>query len=610
MRLLIPLLLLTPALIGCLGAGEADPPPPEGLPSADLEDLTAPGANEATTLEDGSRVFRFTGETQSQGASAPLFGAVDLDGPELIQEFAVDGRVGYVLVNVTFDPDEVVLEAELIDEDGRDHCLAYMGYRERACSAPVNASMERQTWSVEVSSGAPADPGTPFTLTITLAPRANLEARLGDPTEDVDANITFRTHVTSPEGAASIEPSLGVLPDGTILVQNGIHTLRSRDKGESWEDVSPPGVVETLDPMLRVDPWTQRVYVDHLYVACSDLAWSNDAGESWLRNPHACGGSGGDHQHLAVGPPLIPAITEPVVYYHFGSGQQLGVWTARSLDGGLTWHDTPVVGQGDGRLPSNSGWIEADREGNVYTPLYLCDSDGYVGVATSNDAGLSYSFTSVDEEPGPCLDPLQTTPSPGDRDRHHYSDAALAIDTAGTVYTAYDRPSGLKYAYSTDHGETWSEPARIDPPGMGARMHTSAVAGDPGKLAVLYRATPDTDKPSETTDGWAAWHMYVAFVTNADTPNPQVRTAMINDRTYPTHRGPISTPTGSPDRNLLDFGDVDVLPDGRLVAAYTHGCQGRCATLVESEEGIGTVAVLEEGPRLFSGQAPWATGTP
>jgi hypothetical protein len=430
-------------------------------------------------------------------------------------------------------------------------------------------------------------PDIPFTVTVTLHPPAHLTR--GDPLAGVDPGVVFRVSDTGVEGA---EDNIGVLGDGTLFTQKGTATMRSVDDGGTWENVAPPGNDRTtLDPMLFVDAWRGVVFVDHLYVACSALSWSRDAGETWLTNPAACGRPGNDHQKVASGPSPIPGAPVPAVYYSYSIP---GVWVSRSIDGGLTWTSMPVVGVTDERVPNNTGPVFADEEGNVYVPYYMCDGEGYMGAGVSHDFGLTWKFVVAAEDPGPCYD----------------VDPGLWTGTDGTVYLAYHRPDGVKYVFSTDHGETWSAPVTVSPPTLKSFVHVDVVAGDEGRLAVVYRATPDTDKGPDAADGWAAWHLYVSFVENATTASPTLRTGIVNDPAQPVQRGPICTMGiacvgGS--RNLLDFIDIAVGPDGRVYPTYTSGCEDACPTPADSRSALGLVGVQVEGPRLFVEKAPWAT---
>jgi hypothetical protein len=105
--------------------------------------------------------------------------------------------------------------------------------------------------------------------------------------------------------------------------------------------------------------------------------------------------------------------------------------------------------------------------------------------------------------------------------------------------------------------------------------------------------------------------MYVTFVENATSAAPKISTGLVSPPGDPEQRGPICTAGiacvgGS--RNLLDFIDIAVGPDGRVYAVYTDGCDETCPTPADSRSGLGIVGIQEQGPRLFVNGAPWAGG--
>jgi hypothetical protein len=199
----------------------------------------------------------------------------------------------------------------------------------------------------------------------------------------------------------------------------------------------------------------------------------------------------------------------------------------------------------------------------------------------------------VDQEKGFCSD----------------VDGGIAVDAAGNVYFAYQRPSGVKYAVSTDHGDSWGKPVTVSPGTLQSFVQVDDVAGDAGRLAIAYRATPDTTKGPDASDGWAAWHLYVAFVANATSAQPEVRTALVGGPGDLVQRGAICTTgiaCGGDDRNLLDFIDIAVGPDGHVAVVYVDGCKDPCPTPADSRARQGLVALEDTGPSLFAGKAPWA----
>lgn len=574
MRVIALVAAILSVAAGCVSPGTTvEPAAVQDVPFDDL----ASDAAETTVNEDGSVTLGFVGET-SAGVGALLLER-DTE-PMVLGSFAVDERVGFAELVFDFSAEEALLGAVLLDKEGRILCAAFP---EAPCTVPAVGAAE---WVVEARTILGVTrPGQPLSATVTLHPRSHLT--IGDPLAGVDASIVFRESDTGVEGA---EDNIGVLGDGTIFTQKGTSTMRSTDDGETWTDVAPPGNDQiTLDPMLFVDPWRGYVFVDHLYVGCSALSWSTNAGESWLTNPAACGRPVNDHQKVASGPNAL-GLPVPNVYYSYSIP---GVWASRSVDGGLTWTSSPVAGVTDQSDAGNTGPIYADESGNVYVPYYMCDGDGYTAVGVSHDYGLTWKLVTSSELPGECYDP----------------DGGLWSDTAGNVYHAFHRSDGVYYVTSSDFGETWGAPVKVSPDTLLSFAQVDLVAGDDGRIAIVYRATPDSAKGPDLADGWAAWHLYVSFVENATSASPTIRTAIVNDPSDPVQRGPVCTSGiacygGS--RNLLDFIDIAVGPDGRVYPTYTDGCEEECPLPPDSRSALGLVGIQVEGPRLFVDRAPWA----
>ena len=574
--------------LGLLGLGKA--------PDAPLTDLAATHAKKALDNVDGTRSFLWDGVTTG-GASAVLVTKDLAQQPALNESFDVDNRVGFVEANVTYKDDVGgSLVALIKDNQGRVQCGAVSFLNPSTCTVPVPVNATSKVpWRVIVTSGYEGNevgpPNVPFKVSITLhRPR---EMTRGDPLAGVDPAISFKVSDTGVRGS---EDNIGVLGDGQIFTQKGLHTMRSKDDGATWVDVAPATTnKQTLDPMLYVDPWRSTVYIDQLYVGCSILAWSKDAGSSWTTNPAACGLPGDDHEKIGAGPSNVPGSPFPIVYYSFSSFGG-GVYVSRSLDGGVTWIPSqPIVGVNDGRAYDNTGHVFADEKGNVYDPLYMCDHGGYMGVGVSNDYGASYRFVEVDKKPGACTDP----------------DPGLSVDTNGTAYLAYHRDDGVYYSFSTDKGATWSAPVLVSPPTQKSFVHVDSIAGDTGRLAIVWRGTSDSAKGPDTADGWSAWHLYVAFVANATSAKPDIKVGHVGALDDIQQRGSICTggvSCSGGSRNLVDFIDIAVGPDGRVYTTYQDGCKDPCETPADSRAGLGLVGIQVAGPRLFETKAPWASG--
>lgn len=405
--------------------------------------------------------------------------------------------------------------------------------------------------------------------------------------EVLDAPISFATFSTGGTGG---EPSIGVLSDGTVFTAVNPEALRSRDAGQTWDQVSdllsaPLG----FDPYLWVDATTDRVFHLNLYIGCSYLSYSDDGGDSWTTNPLACGTPVNDHQKLATGPfraPLTPTVYPNAVYY--ASNQVLGSSFSVSLDGGLSWIPGVVGTPGLCGSGGTNGQPHGSPTGMVYLPFYNCDS---TYVARSENNGLSFTPVVVDGSVGTGK-----------------WDPDLDTDLAGTTYIALQSADFQSYiAFTKDDGRTWSKLQRVSPPEAGMTMFPTIVAGGQGRVAVSYIATSNSAATADDLPPDTQWFLYTSLLEGADTATPTLATFQITPE--PIQIGELctgglgcDTPGGNGDkRNLLEFIDSRLDPTtGRLWITYTDGCDG-CTSTGDSTKSVNKVARLDVGPSLLDG---------
>lgn len=383
-------------------------------------------------------------------------------------------------------------------------------------------------------------------------------------------------------------PVLGCLPRTDIL--------RSRDRGLTWEDVTPflPGGVarahpETGDPMVYVDPTTDRVFdIDQRAVVGSyTVSVSDDLGGSWQGPFVACNEPPCDHQTIVAAKPrtLTTTLYENVVLVCYN--QVHSTTCQRSLDGGMTWQRTapPFLGVApEGVCGGSVGHLRAAQDGTLYLPKDQC---GRPALAITQDDGLTWRVVEVANVVLVGMDPV------------------VQVDRAGNLYYAFlaEEDSHLHLATSVDQGATWSEPVDVTPPGLTAAHLPALAAGDAGRLAIAFVGTDDPEgferSPEvELRDANATWHGYLSIVTDALSPTPTIVTVRVNPLDDPLVRGRCG-PGRCP--GLTDFIDVAMDPEGRPWAAFVDACSAPCAAAerVENDMSAGFVATIARGPGLL-----------
>ena len=501
------------------------------------------------------------------------------------------------------------------------------------------------TYTIRVVPFAPA--GQTYTTTVTL------ETNPAPPPPGTAAAPRFQNYTPNPAdlgGAGSAgEPSIGIdwLPKMAGLKHGTVNTggvsfftanlneyrvsfddcsspaknpnapTGSFTNAPLWEDVtSPTEGVTSLDPIGFVDHQTGRVFQSQLAGASSILAFSdNDGGTNgqaagdWTQSQGSGQPAGVDHQTVGGGPyaPTNPSAVPPVVepphplyanqvYY---ASQDIGTaFAARSDNGGLTfnagvpmWNLTQCGGL--------HGHVKVGPDGTVYAPNKSCGAN--TGVAVSRDNGVTWT--------------VHTVPGSGAGG----TDPSVGIGANNTVYLGYQGGDGHPHiAVSTNHGTTWHD---VDV-GQGIIAHTvfpEVVAGDGNRAAFGFLGTSTSTGDCCSGGGIGSfrgvWYFYIATTLDRGLTYTLVN-ATGND---PVQVGSLCTggTLCGNDRNLLDFNDLQIDSQGRVLAAYADGCvaPGCSAATANnppdptngytaSRSALSSILRQSGGPRLLSAFDP------
>jgi len=459
---------------------------------------------------------------------------------------------------------------------------------------------------VHTVSGAPFAVGAPYSATAVFELGAPPPP---PPPPGSQAVKMFQYDPPAGVGGSAGEPSIGVARLGTQHIPNaamyigGLEVLRmtrdaclssSRQETDVWVDkTAPNNGLATLDPILFSDFRTGRTFASQLGPKCSLMSFSDDDGESWLPS-QGCGiNAGVDHQSVGGGPfppgDPIGGVGYPDATYYCSQDAAIAQ-CALSRDGGLTFGPAVPI-YNVTQCGGIHGHVKVAPDGTVYVPNKNCQ--GVQGAAVSTDAGLTWMVRTV---PGSASG--ETDPS-------------LDLGPDNKIYFAYS--AGSTYvATSMDHGQTWSAPINLGAAfGIANSVFPEATAGDTGRAAVAFLGTAGTGSVYGTdTTLPVEWHLYVAttydggltWTTMDATPND------------PVQRGAICTQgtTCSSGRNLLDFNDITIDDEGRVLVAWSDGCVGACAGGgSQSGTALARISGQMGGKRLlaaFDNQPPGKVG--
>jgi hypothetical protein len=472
--------------------------------------------------------------------------------------------------------------------------------------------LDAQTGDVVSSAASSSDPETVVlpavsgSYTVRVVPYAPLgqsftgtASLVADPVEPPPGSATPPTYENSspPEGMSDAhnagEPSIGVdRATGAAMFQAYTSTLQVtydaagqatwQDKSADAADGCPQGSTTSLDPILFTDPQTGRTFESQLAGKTALTCFTDDDGESWTPTSGSGIDSGVDHQTIGGGPfsangPGTLTSYPNAVYYC--SQDIADASCAVSRDGGLTYGPAvPMYSLLDcGGL---HGHVKVAPDGTVYVPNKGCG--GNQAVAVSTDNGLTWDVRK---------NPHST---PGD------SDPSVGIGAGGTVYMGYQNSDGTaRIAVSHDKGETWVNDQQVgDELGIKNTVFPVVTAGDDNRAAFAFLGTTTGGDYQDAANFDGVWHLYVAttydggqtWVTVDATPND------------PVQKGSICTggTTCGQDRNLLDFNDITLDAEGRVLVAYADGCTGACATGgPQNYDALATIARQSSGDPLY-----------
>ncbi|MBV9572888.1 MAG: hypothetical protein JOY93_02450 [Acidobacteriales bacterium] len=374
-----------------------------------------------------------------------------------------------------------------------------------------------------------------------------------------------------------------------------------------WEDVtSPVETVNTLDPIGFCDHFGAspgRVFQSQLAGATSLMAYSDDDGNTWTQSQGSGQPAGVDHQTVGAGP-YNPSSTPPppphplysnAVYYC--SQDSVTALCARSDDGGLTFGPgvpTYTLLDCGGAI---HGHVKVAPDGTVYVPNASCGAHQIVAVSTDN--GVTWTVRPIpDSQPGLGL-----------------VDPSVGIASDGTVYFGYQDQSGHpKIAVSHDRGVTWSKSYDVGGPfNIQNSTFPEVVAGDPQRAAFMFLGSPTGGNYEDPVNFNGIWHAYIAttydggqsYITVDATPTQPVQVGSICDLGT---TGCSSNAVGGADRNMLDFMDLTIDSQGRVLGAFAAGCvAGSCDATSPpsaSRSALGTIIRQSGGRRLLAAYDP------
>jgi hypothetical protein len=346
-----------------------------------------------------------------------------------------------------------------------------------------------------------------------------------------------------------------------------------------WEDRSS-GVTDTgLDPILWTDQASGRTFASNSTAGANAVyAYSDDDGDSWTPVGFSPPNGGADHETIGSGPypASVPlgndAVNKGRAVYYCSQDVVGPASCQRSDDLGATYGPGVPAYNGQGvAVPGGTdcgglhGHLHVAPDGTVWLPVSQCF--GKQGGAFSTDAGNTWTEFKV----------------PNGFSQKDGSDPSIGIDADGVIYFAYIRnepvaanqpPEGhARVAVgkrNPDNTITWLNDTDIGAThGIKNAVEIEAVGGSSGRAGVGFIGTNLTGDYEQLSFP-GQWYAFIAttydqgktWVTVNASPNDPVQ----------NHTGVWQQGGAQTDRNLLDFNEITVDKNGRVLFGYSDGC--------------------------------------
>jgi hypothetical protein len=370
------------------------------------------------------------------------------------------------------------------------------------------------------------------------------------------------------------------------------------------------------DPILFSDHDTGRTFVSQLEgltPAGSTTDITDDDGDNFSPSEGSSLPSDVDHQTFGGGRYHDPAPPLPNTYgnaVYYASQSVADARAARSDDGGVTFGPaSPMYTIND--CAGLHGHIKVSpKDGTVYVPNVGCggavpfhETGAHQAVIVSEDNGITWNIRPI---------PDSTTHGNGSADNSIIGtrDPSVSIDADGNVYFVYqaeDRATGVtdptdhagdthpKVAVSHDRGLHWDPSVDVGATVINGgpiknATFVAATAGSGGRAAVAFFGTEtggnnwpcgEGDDCSLSEQGVSTgigtrdlftgvWYLYISTTFDGG----QTWTTQNVTPGDPIQRGGICG--GGTCRNLLDFMDLQIDKEGRVLVAGEDGCVGPC----------------------------------
>ena len=362
------------------------------------------------------------------------------------------------------------------------------------------------------------------------------------------------------------------LGGGTVAVRStdgGAHyqTLLSPNQGSQANETGfAPGGGDTdlaVAPVRNLQG-NFNVYVASLTLANVDVSTSTDKGATWTLNAVTTPETIDDREWIAA-----DGMQKVCISYH---NAPQGITVGCSTNAGLTFTQfAPAIDAAHSYQTANNaiGNLAIDPASHTIYQTYSAITDAkevpcapQLGVSPPNACDYHGVYMAISTNGGASFTDVPVYVNPNAKASYGHQFVNVSVDKAGNVYSVYGDNHHIYFSVSRDRGKTWTKPVQVDK-GSGTAIFPWSVAGDAGKLDVVYYKTPYYG--AEAPDNYpmsAAWTVGFAQNLNALTP----RSTWSRQTASPTnHFG------GVCESGVTCTGNRDLFDDFGVAASPTTG---------------------------------------
>jgi hypothetical protein len=367
-----------------------------------------------------------------------------------------------------------------------------------------------------------------------------------------DCDLAFSPDVPAGQAAQTLAYASLTLPDITVG--------RSTDNAQTFTTPNPAGSQIVADDRQWVAAAGGNTFYLSSHIVASDniaVSKSTDGGQTY-----SFAGLAIDAAHLPQAAynnelsPLVVDVTSPAnpkpVYTMFSAPSTAAenlssaagtthdnnnaLYLASSFDGGRTWADTPIyVG------PPGASY-------NRIFPTLSIDTSGQLWAAWSDNLHIYVSHATT---------------------RGSTSNLPSGTSTFDPDAGATALPETLTDLTTTPPGTLpWTSPVRLDPPGTTANVFAWVAGGGPDRAGVVwYSGTGSGSGPDDPSAQWVVRYAGLHETKKGLAVIPQVASSHVMHVGQICETGINCSVNGN--RDLLDFLEVTITPDGRAAIAWS-----------------------------------------